>query len=68
MEKGRLGAFSDGVIGKGKSSPALYLAAIGFSFVDERLANSIYALVAAMWFIPDRRLARVALRDEKREE
>jgi len=54
---------------KGKSSPALYLAAIGLSFVDERLANGVYALVAAMWFIPDRRLARaVALRAEKREE
>jgi len=54
---------------KGKSSPALYLAAIGLSFVDDRLANAVYALVAAMWFIPDRRLARaVAQREKQREE
>jgi uncharacterized membrane protein len=47
---------------KGKFSPVLYLAAIGLSFVNEWLADAIYVLVAAMWFIPDRRLARVVER------
>jgi uncharacterized membrane protein len=44
---------------KGKLSPVLYLAAIGLSFVSAWLAGAIYVLVAALWFIPDRRLARV---------
>ena len=44
---------------KGKVSPVLYLAGIGLAFVNEWLADAIYVLVAVMWFIPDRRLARV---------
>jgi uncharacterized membrane protein len=44
---------------KGKVSPALYLCAMGLAFfVSEKLAGAIYVLVAAMWFIPDRRLAK----------
>jgi len=45
---------------KGKISSFGYLAAIGLAFANEWLADAIYVLVAAMWFIPDRRLARVA--------
>ena len=45
---------------KGKISPVFYLAAIGLSFVNEWFADALYVLVAAMWFIPDRRLAGVA--------
>ncbi|HEY3446875.1 MAG TPA: TMEM175 family protein [Myxococcales bacterium] len=41
---------------KGKLSPAFYAAAIGLAFVDERLSYALYVLVAAMWFIPDRRI------------
>ncbi|MEZ0255200.1 MAG: TMEM175 family protein [Chthoniobacter sp.] len=44
---------------KGKISSLGYLAAIGLAFVNEWLADAIYVLVATMWFIPDRRLARV---------
>ena len=43
---------------KGKLSPVLYLAAIGLAFVHEWLADALYVLVALMWFIPDRRIAR----------
>jgi uncharacterized membrane protein len=43
---------------KGKLSAALYLTAIGLAFVHAWIACAIYALVAALWFIPDRRLAR----------
>jgi uncharacterized membrane protein len=44
--------------GKGKLSPALYALGIGLSFVDQWLSMTVYALVALMWLIPDRRIAR----------
>ena len=50
---------------KGKVSPLLYLAAVGLSFVQQWCADALYVLVALMWFIPDRRLARVAVEDVK---
>jgi uncharacterized membrane protein len=43
---------------KGKLSPFLYAAGIGLSFVNHWLAVAIYASVALMWLIPDRRLER----------
>ena len=46
---------------KGKLSPVLYLAGIGLAFVHEWLADAIYVLVAAFWFIPDRRLAKLGV-------
>jgi uncharacterized membrane protein len=45
---------------KGKLSPVLYLAGIGFAFVSTWIAISLYVVVALMWLIPDRRLAPVA--------
>jgi uncharacterized membrane protein len=44
---------------KGKLSLILYVAGIGISFVNPWLAAGLYALVAAMWLVPDRRLERV---------
>jgi uncharacterized membrane protein len=44
---------------KGKSSPALYAAGIGLSFLDQWLAIAVYAGVALMWLVPDRRFERV---------
>ena len=44
---------------KGKLSPLLYLAGIGLSFVDTRIADAIYVFVALMWLVPDRRIERV---------
>ena len=44
---------------KGKVSLALYLAGIGLAFVNEWIADALYVAVAALWFIPDRRMARV---------
>jgi uncharacterized membrane protein len=41
---------------KGKISPALYLAAIGFAFVLPWVSQAIYVLVALMWLVPDRRI------------
>jgi uncharacterized membrane protein len=44
---------------KGKLSLVLYIVGIGLSFVNPWLAAAVYALVAAMWLVPDRRLERV---------
>ena len=41
---------------KGKLSLALYLVAIGLSFVNSWIACSLYFLVAAIWLTPDKRI------------
>jgi uncharacterized membrane protein len=41
---------------KGRISIVLYLLAIVMAFVNPLLSYAFYALVAAIWFIPDRRL------------
>jgi uncharacterized membrane protein len=47
---------------KGKISPLLYAAAVALAFVDAWLSIALYALVAVMWLIPDRRIEK-ALRE-----
>ena len=49
---------------KGKLSMALYCAAILFSFVHPWISNGIFVLVAAIWFIPDRRIERTLAKRE----
>ena len=44
---------------KGKISPALYLIGIAVSLVAPSVAGAIYAGVAIMWLVPDRRIERV---------
>jgi uncharacterized membrane protein len=44
---------------KGKVSPLLYSSAIALAFASRWVAVAIYALVALMWVIPDRRIERV---------
>lgn len=44
---------------KGKLSPLLYGAAIVLAFVSSWAAVAIYALVAFMWVVPDRRIERI---------
>ena len=41
---------------KGKVSPLLYLAGICLAFVRAWAAELVYALVAAIWIVPDRRI------------
>jgi uncharacterized membrane protein len=41
---------------KGKLSPLVYLTAIGLSFVAPYVATGLYALVALIWLVPDRRI------------
>ena len=44
---------------KGKVSTAGYLTGVGVSFVQPVVAALIYAAVASVWLIPDRRVQRV---------
>lgn len=43
---------------KGKLSPALYIIAIIFAFVAPLISYLLYIVVALMWIIPDRRIAK----------
>jgi uncharacterized membrane protein len=43
---------------KGKLSPVLYLVAILLAFVSPWMANGLYAFVALVWLVPDRRIER----------
>jgi uncharacterized membrane protein len=43
---------------KAKSSLILYAAAVALAFVNQWIADAIYVTVAAIWFIPDRRIER----------
>ena len=52
---------------KGKLSPALYVVGIGLAFATSIGADVVYAVVAAMWFIPDRRLAPELVTADVRE-
>ena len=43
---------------KGKASMACYAAAVPLAFVNQWIADALYAGVALMWFIPDRRMVQ----------
>jgi uncharacterized membrane protein len=44
---------------KGKISPILYLTGIVMAFVSPWVSIALYAAVAVMWLVPDRRIANV---------
>jgi len=44
---------------KGKISPLFYLAGIALAFVVPVVSIALYALVAIMWLVPDRRIEKV---------
>ena len=44
---------------KGRLSAAPYLVAIAVAFVAPGAAIAVYIAVAAVWLVPDRRIARV---------
>jgi uncharacterized membrane protein len=44
---------------KGKLSPVLYLIGLSAAFWSPRLSQAIYAVVAALWLVPDRRIQTV---------
>ncbi len=43
---------------KGKLSPLLYIVGIISAFLDTRIADAMYVVVALMWLIPDRRIEK----------
>jgi uncharacterized membrane protein len=43
---------------KGKVSAVLYAAAVPLAFVHRAIAGAIYAVVALMWLVPDRRIEK----------
>lgn len=43
---------------KGKLSPVLYVAGIGFSFISSWLSGLMYVAVALIWLIPDQRIEK----------
>ncbi|HTO89723.1 MAG TPA: TMEM175 family protein [Candidatus Sulfotelmatobacter sp.] len=47
---------------KGKISVGLYLVAVLIAIVQPRVSCGIYALVALMWLVPDRRIERTLAR------
>ena len=49
---------------KGKLSPTLYLIAIPLAFVSSWIASGLYAFVALLWLVPDRRIERVLAKHE----
>jgi uncharacterized membrane protein len=49
---------------KGKLSVVLYLMAIAVSFWQPWIAATLYALVAAVWLAPDRRIERILANEE----
>jgi uncharacterized membrane protein len=53
---------------KGRISPLFYLAGVVLAFVDTRISDAIYVLVALMWLIPDRRIEKAIPRQAKRRE
>ena len=48
---------------KGRFSPVFYLAAIGLAFVSPVISHVLYASVALLWIVPDRRLEQLYKRD-----
>lgn len=43
---------------KGRLSTVIYLAATGLAFVKPFISYALFAVVAIIWFVPDRRLAQ----------
>ncbi len=51
---------------KGKVSVAVYALAIAFTYVNQWISVGLLFLVAALWFIPDRRFERLLQETEQR--
>jgi uncharacterized membrane protein len=48
---------------KGKISPVLYVTGVVLAFVSPWVSVAIYALVAIMWLVPDRRIENAISRE-----
>ena len=67
---GREGALARAIGGDWKAavSPPIYLAAIVLAFFVPIVACGLYAVVAAIWFIPDRRIEKHMLKTHVSEQ
>ena len=63
-EKNKKLAMAFGKDEKGKLSMLLYAVGIIFSFINQYIALALYATVAMIWFIPDRRIEKVFSKEE----
>jgi uncharacterized membrane protein len=52
---------------KGKASPILYLIAIFSVFINPKISQGIYFLVALIWLVPDKRIEKVFFDNEGKE-
>jgi uncharacterized membrane protein len=62
--RGSLLASALGKDWKGKVSPVFYLLGIMLAFKSPWLASALYALVALMWLVPDRRIEQTLAKHE----
>lgn len=62
--RGSVLAAAIGTDWKGRLSPILYALAIPLAFVNPWIATGIYALVALLWLVPDRRIERALAQQE----
>jgi len=53
---------------KEKLSPVLYVAAIILAFAQPWIADALYAGVALMWLVPDRRIERALVEERNRDK
>ena len=51
---------------KGNLSPFLYITAIATAMKWPLISNALYVLVALIWLVPDRRIAKVLTEDSKK--
>jgi uncharacterized membrane protein len=49
---------------KGKISPMIYAIAIAFAWINPCISFTLYIVVAAIWFIPDRRIEKRVHKEE----
>ncbi|MEP7377138.1 MAG: TMEM175 family protein [Chitinophagaceae bacterium] len=52
---------------KGIISPLIYIIGIGLSFVNSWLGFAMYVIVAALWFIPDKRIEKKLVTNQTKE-
>ena len=64
--RGSLLATAVGGDTKGKASIVIYLLAIGAAFREPWIAVALYGVVACIWLVPDRRIERLANREDVR--
>ena len=53
---------------KGKLTPAIYIAGILLTLVDQWLGVAMYVVAAVIWFVPDRRVERLLAHERAESE